>query len=225
MRTAVGLELGLAWDAVGAEQTLIDRRINEGVTDVLLRTGCKVTAATMTESDGSGDYTLDTAILDVKSWSFAGTSLTVVPERVPSEEILRRRAWTVDSSQPASIYALAGSNLLMVWPTPSSDDVITAYYVPRPVTLASDGDSPDEIPAEFHPAVEFYALWRLASYSDDQSSGQGERYRIQYEGQDGKTGMIARIRRHVVQKGGRLGRAQMHPSRRNRPWLANDQRF
>jgi hypothetical protein len=179
----------------------------------------------MSETDGSGDYTLDTAIMDVKSWSFAGSSLTVVPERVSVEEILRRRAWDVDGVNTASMYALAGSNLLMVWPTPADDDAITVYYVPRPVLLTAESDTPSEIPAEFHPAVEQYALWKLASMNDDSSSGQGERYRIQYEGQDGRGGMVARIRRHVVQKGGRPGRAQFHPSRRNRTLYTQNDRY
>jgi hypothetical protein len=218
--------LGLDNTAASDDQVEIDRRVNAGVTDVLLRTSCKVTSATMTETDGSGDYTLDAAIMDVKEWKFANASLSVVPERVSVEEILRRRAWTTSSASPASAYALAGSNLLMVWPTPSADDTITVYYVPRPVLLTADSDTPSEIPEEFHPTVEQYALWKLGSMTDDSSSGNGETYRIQYEGRDGRGGEIARIRRHVVQKGGRLGRAQLHPSRRNRWALTakNDQR-
>lgn len=180
----------------------------------------------MSETDGSGDYTLDSAIMDVKSWSFAGSSLTVVPERVAVDEILRRRAWDLNGTNPSSCYALAGSNLLMVWPTPGDDDVITVYYVPRPVLLTADSDTPTEIPAEFHPAVEQYALWKLASMTDDSSSSNGETYRVQYEGRDGRGGMVARIKKHVTQKGGRLGRAQLHPSRRNRwaLYARNDQR-
>lgn len=211
MRTAVGLELGLDYTSGGAEQTLIDRRINEGVTDVVLRTGCKVISETITESAGTNDYTLATDILDVKSWQFNGSAIGWVPERVSIEEILRLRTSTVttQSSYPSMFYAIGGSNLLMVWPTPAGADTITAYVVPRPATLTADADTPSEVPTEFHPAVELYALWKMGSYSDDESSGQGERYRIAYEGQDGKAGMVARIRGHVFRKGGRAGKARL----------------
>jgi hypothetical protein len=197
--------------------------------DVLLRTSCSVVSATMSETSGDADYTLDAAILRVVAWdwkSATSTSNTLIPERVSVEELLWRRAYPVDTSFPASAYAFAG-NTLMVYPTPSAADTITVYYVPRPTTLSTGSDSPDEIPAEHHIAVEMYALWRLASMNDDQSSGQGERYRLLYEGQDGDTGMLARIRRDVNRKGGRHGRAQLNPSRRLRrgQLLFNDQQY
>lgn len=224
-RTSISAELGLSTTAAGADETEVDRRVNEGVVDVLLRTGCYVASATMAETSGAGDYTLPTACLWVKAfqWSNTGGSYSM-PARVSPEEILRLRAWagTTGSALPASAYAVAGSTLLMVYPVPSAADTITVYYVPRPTAMSSGTHDPSNatyggIPSEFHPAVEMYALWRLASMTDDQSSGQGERYRIEYEGQDGKGGMIARIRGQVYRKGGRPGRAQLGPSRRRHP--------
>lgn len=203
-----------------------DRRVNEGVVDVVLRTGCKVSSDTITESAGTGDYELNAEILRVVGWDWTGVSATLIPERVTVDELLWRRNVPVDSSYPATAYAFTG-NLLMVYPIPAAADTITVYYVPRPATLSAGSDTPSEIPAEHHPAVELYALWKLGSMDDDQSSGQGERYRIQYEGQDGNGGMLARIRGQVNLKGGRHGRAQLNPSRRLRKGLSlfNDQRF
>lgn len=201
--------------------------MNEGVTDVLLRTSCKVSTTTITETSGTGDYQLNTDILRVVAWEWTNAVQTLLPERVTVEELLWRRAFDATSSYPAQAYAVAGSNLLMVYPTPTGADTITVYYVARPTALSAGTDSPGDIPEEFHPAVELYALWKLASMSDDQSSGQGERYRIQYEGQDGTGGMLARIRGHVNRKGARRGRAQLNPSRRLRRGLLlfNDQRL
>lgn len=171
----------------------------------------------MTESAGTGDYTLDTGILTIKGiqWSNSGGSYSQ-PERVSPEEILRYRAFAnaLTSATPAAAYAIAGANLLMVYPTPSTADTITIYYVPRPATLSAGSDTPSEVPTEFHTAVEQYALWKLAAMSDDSSSGNGEQYRTAYEGKDGRSGMLARIRKHVYTKGGRPGRARLHPSRR-----------
>lgn len=215
-RTSIAAELGLDNTASSADQVEIDRRVNEGVTDVLLRTSCNVAVATASETSGDGDYTLDAAILKVVGWQFTSTAETFQPERVTIEELLWRRSYPVTSAYPASAYAVAGSNLLMVYPTPSAADTLTIYYVPRPATLSAGTDTPSEIPTEFHPAVELYALWKLGSMSDDQSSGQGERYRTQYEGSDGTGGMIARLRGHVNRKGGRRGRAQLNPARRLR---------
>lgn len=182
-RSSITAELGLD-NTAGGDQPLMDQRVNEGVTDYLLETGCKVISATLTETSGQGDYTLDTAILQVKGWYWSSGTDYRRPQRVSVDELLRLRVAaqaTTTGSTPAAYYALAGSNLLMVYPTPSAADTITVYYVPRPVVLTTGANTPDEIPAEFHPAVEFYALWRLASYDDDQSSAQGQRYRDEYD--------------------------------------------
>lgn len=176
----------------------------------------------MSETANTGDYTLPTGILSVRAfqWANAGGS-SGVPERVSVDEILRLRSWADGSSStlPATYYAVAGTNLLMVYPTPSSADTITVYYVPRPTAMSSASHDPSNatyggVPAEFHPAVEKYALWHLASMDDDQTSGQGERYRIEYEGDNGRGGLIARMRGQILRHGGRPGRAQFAPSRR-----------
>jgi hypothetical protein len=46
---------------------------------------------------------------------------------------------------------------------------------------------------EFHEALVIYALWKMGEYVQHEGSGQGEKYRTQYEGQDGTEGQIAWI--------------------------------
>jgi hypothetical protein len=76
----------------------------------------------------------------------------------------------------------------------------------RPLKMALDTDSPGDeqygaIPDEFQDAIELYALWKCADYGDDNSSQMGERYRFQYEGQDGRGGRLAQIRAAVNRRG------------------------
>lgn len=224
MENEVQSVIGLA--SSGNDKTLVDGWLNDGVVDVLLRTECYVTSATMTETSGTGDYTLDTAMLIVKSlrWSAADGSSDSYPQRVPVTEIERLRAATSTTdttSTPASAYAVNGSNLLMVWPTPTAADTITVYYVPRPTAMSSASHDPSNatyggVPAEFHKAIVLYAKWWAGDFADDQSSAQGERYKQLYEDE------IKRIRKYKVLHGGRLGRSLFRPSRR-RGVIHNDQ--
>lgn len=162
----------------------------------------------MATTANQGDYTLDTGILWVKGWSFGSGSTTLSPERVSIDEILRLRAATSTPSSPAYRYAVEGSDLLMIWPTPSGVSTITIYYVPRPTSMSSGTHDPSNatyggVPLEYHPVVESYALWKLASADDDESSGQGQRYKDDYlEG-------IGKIRKYVAKKGGALPRAKV----------------
>ncbi len=189
-----------------AELALIDQRVNEGVTDVLLRTDCKVISGTLTETSGTGDYTLDSSILRVVGWSWTSSGTVYTPDRVSVVEMLRLRQNNSTTGGTPSAWAQAGANLLMVYPSPTAADTITIYYVPEPVVLSAAADTPSEIPDWGHPAVEKYALAALASYDDDASSAQGQRYRDDYEF------WVQKIRRHLLLKGGPLPRAKVNRS-------------
>jgi hypothetical protein len=214
MKAEVQAVIGLQDTAI--EDTLLQGWLNDGVVDVLLRTQCYVTDATMTETSGTGDYTLDPGILIARSlrWTSTGGSSSY-PARVANEEIerLRSAASTVSTTYPAAAYAVIGANVLKVYPTPGAADTITIFYVPRPTAMSDVADDPSSedfggIPAEYHKAVVLYAEWKAADYRDDQSSAQGERYRQTYEDE------VKRIRKYVTLHGGRLGKAVVHPSRR-----------
>ena len=175
---------------------LLDGWINDGVLDFMLQTGIKVAADTVSLSAGVGDYTLDTDILAIREMvvTSAGDDYNLV--QVTPHEIRRWRRGLSGTGSPVYRYAVEGANLLMVYPTPSSADVLTVYYVPRPATLASGSDVPSEIPAEFHKAVELYALGEAADADDDSSSAQGQRYR------DGYALEVAKARRSKLTRGG-----------------------
>lgn len=206
LRSNVTSVLGLD-NTVSGDQTLLDNKINEGYTDVLLRTHCKVAKATMTLTVGSGDYTLDTGILTTIDVYLTSTGTDYCLERATPPEILAARRNS--SSNIPYRYAVAGANLLMLYPTPSTADTLTIYYVPRPTALTAGTDTPSDVPAEQHKLIEWYALWRMADYDDDGSSQQGERYRGMYEGG------LREFRRLIQRKGGsRLAPATLRTRRR-----------
>jgi len=153
------------------------------------------------------------AILEV--WTESADGLTVPFERTTSEHIFKLRAGlTTNNGSPLRYYAVEGADLFLVWPTPTAADTIKVLYVPRPTALSATGDSPSYIPSEFHKALEFYALWQAADYDDDGSSQVGEVYRVQYEGVDGRGGILRRIRSASRWKGGR----SLSPARVGRRW-------
>ena len=202
-RTTVSSIIGLDNTAASAEQQLIDGWVNEGVVQVLRRTRLKITIATLDLTAGAKDYELPPAIMFITE---------IIDERnQPLERVTiaeinewRRAAGsTAVAGTTTYSYALNGANMFMIYPTPSSStDTLTYYYVPRPTALALATDDPASatlggIPAEYHRAVELYALWRAADYADDASSQQGDRYQRDF------TGEIAQIRRDLQHKAGR----------------------
>jgi hypothetical protein len=196
--------------ASSADEVEIDRRVNEGATDFMLRTGIKVQQGNPTLTANEGDYTLDTDILDIMDVYATSGSQDYRMERISVPELLEMRRGASTMVGPARYYATAGANLLMVYPTPTGADELTVYFVPRPVTLSAGSDTPSEIPAEYHPAVEMYALWRLGSMRDDQTSSQGSRYKEDYEA------LVSRARRTVALMGGDPPRGRVRRASRRK---------
>lgn len=213
-RTEIASVLGLD-TSNAAELALIDSFVNEACTDILYRTSCKAVSGTISVSAGTTDYTLDTAVLSIFDMTMTSDSQDYRMERVPMAEILRLRVAQAAQTSPARLYATAGSNLLLIYPTPSVSGTITYYYVPRPATLSATADTPSEIPSEWHWLVVQRSLWRGADYDDDSSSQMGQNYLQMYERG------IAEMRRSVSRKGGHRMAAVL-PGRRKRLLLAHD---
>jgi hypothetical protein len=201
--------------AAAADEVEIDRRVNEGVVDFMLRTGIKVQQGNPTLTANEGDYTLDTDILQIIDCYVTSAGQPYSLERVSHFELLALRRSQTSTDSPVRRYATMGANLLLVYPTPAASDELTVYFVPRPVVLTAGGDIPSEIPAEYHPAVEYYALSRLASMRDDQTSAQGQRYDEKYEA------WVRRAKKTINLMGGsrlapaRVGRRRYVPSSRS----------
>lgn len=205
-------KISLNTTSSGAEEVLLDRWLNEGVVDVLLQTRCKVDCGDLTTTADEWKYTTPTAILALLDITYqsASSSNTSGLERVTPAEILRLREQAgSDSGGPPRYYALAGNDLLMLHPTPATVDTISILYVPRPSALSATANDPSSdtyggVPAEYHKAIEYYALWQAGDYDDDNTSNWGLGYRQTY------MELIAQFRKAMRRKGGRsLGRARV----------------
>lgn len=204
LRLVVQLKLGLDQTSDSDEEVLLDSWINAGVIDLLLRAKVNVNPGTMTTTTNEGDYTLtqDALAIEDLTYSDASTGLTRTLTRVTAADILRFRSATPAAGTNTRYYAFTGNDLFMFYPTPESADTITVYYVPRPTPMTVGSHDPStetygNIPAEYHKAIELYALAEAAEFTDHQPSQYGALYRQQYEQ---KLVEVKRAQRH---KGGR----------------------
>ena len=187
LRTAVSSKLGLDNTAASAEQVLIDSWLNQGVLEVLLRTHCTVEPGTMNTTASTWQYELDTGILAIRNlWREDDNGDVEKSIHLSEQELVDLHRASSSSDAAFLHYAVAGSNLLLIWPTPSSVYAMDFLYVPRPTALTSASHDPSNagygrIPTEFHKAIEYYALWQGAEFDENTVSGGGERYRALFE--------------------------------------------
>jgi hypothetical protein len=190
--------------ASGNEEVLLTRRLNEAVREFLLRTKLYVVTDTVALVANDNEYDLATeldpdplsviAIVNSDNYPLARESVGTVLD-------LRRGTAPTAAANYLYRYAVSGAHTLMLYPTPNATGTLTVHYVPKPTALSAGGDDPSgatlgNIPVEFHSALEFYALWRMAMYDDDSSSQMGQQYQALFEQ------ACARARRHVYLRGG-----------------------
>jgi hypothetical protein len=194
LKAKVTRKLGLDSTTGSDEQNMVGEHLNEAVLDVLLETHLRVSVGTATLAANESDYELDADILAIDT-VLAGTVPMV---RMSPDQILDLRRGSATSSSGVMRYAVSGSNLLMVWPTPSSASTLTIYFVPKPTAMSADTHDPSEstyggIPVEHHKGLELYALWQGADYDNNPKA---DAYYGQY------TAWQAKIRKARVHKGG-----------------------
>ena len=197
MKTQVMSTLGLQDLEDYDEGVFVERDLNRGVIDLLSRTRCVVRCVHLRTQAGVDTYTLDHAIL----------SLVEVGD---SDYRARRDEWPRGNSlYPPELwrngFTLIRSDVLRI-PAPQEDGEIDVWAVMRPTKMTAPEQSPGEeqygaIPEEFQDAIVLYALWKGADYADDATAQMGDRYRIQYEGQDTRSGRLREIRLMVNKRG------------------------
>ena len=187
LRSSVTGKLGLDNSSGSAEQVLVDQWINEGIVELLLRTHCTVEAGSMATTASTWQYQLDTGILAIRDLWKEDTAGAIEPTvRLSEQEILDLHRSATSSTSANLRYATTGSNLLLIWPTPTAAYTIKLLYVPRPTSMTATTHDPSSatygrIPSEFHKAIEYYALWQGAEYDENQGSQGGERFRAMFE--------------------------------------------
>ena len=172
------------------EQALLDGWVNESVVQFLLRTKANAQAAALSLTAGEGDYVLDTDIIAMRSaWIEPANGLQEIPlrETSPDEIVAYRRYQGVSGDPSARLFALQGSNVLMLFPPPGdSTDVLHIYYVPRPAAMSTTADTPAAtanggVSEEFHPILENYVKWKAAEYANNGPSQLGQMWKAEWE--------------------------------------------
>jgi hypothetical protein len=117
---------------VSDEVTFLEDAFYDGIIDFLLNTHCYIDIGDMTLTSGVAEYRTDDAILAAVNHreTSQGQAYGLFPEIVSMAEVMRLQAST-QSGSPVQKVAIEG-NLMVVWPTPSSADVIRWLYVPVP---------------------------------------------------------------------------------------------
>jgi hypothetical protein len=206
LRDRVVHEIGLQDIADYDETTMVDDFVYEGTIDLLARTRCTVRCVHLKTKADVGTYVLDHSILalvDVENGHAPRYRRDETSDADPSTIVVYPAGYTPRTTRA---FQLIRSDLLRVQPTPSEDGEVDVWAVVSPERMVNDGDSPSSdqfggIPTEYHDAIFLYACWKAASYADDEGAAQGERYRMQYEGQDGNSGKLKTIRQLVNKRG------------------------
>lgn len=227
MQSNVAGTLGLDNTAAG-DQPRLTGWANDGCTDILLRTHCKIAKATMTMTANVGDYELDANILAIDDMFLASGGGNFRVRRLATTDLINLRLFSVTSA-PIQMYALNGANMLMVYPTPSQADSLTVYYVPKPTAMSNSTDDPATlagIPSEYHYGIELYMMWKAGDAYDDSGSGGGETYRRLYlgdptapPGTEQRVGFIGTMKRDIRAKGGKHLAGVLIPPRNRRIYI------
>jgi len=197
--------LGLDDTVDGEEQVLVHDLLNEGVCDISRRTKLNMRCVNLSVPAGSAYFEISDGILTMMDL-----------RRTPGDAILtQRHADEVLLDESGLSFSIVGYNTLLLAGGTDAARTYKAWFVPRPTPMTDDAHDPADptyggIPEEFHStALLNYVLWNGADYGDDITSQSGERYRMLYEGEDGRGGNLRDIHRMINKRatpGGLRGR-------------------
>jgi hypothetical protein len=173
----VSRSLGLDDTAGSDELTLMQRWVNRGIVDILMKTRCYMDLGTMTLQAGVTDYRIDTNILVVNQVTVPDNAGDVIELDVINMNDILPYLSSQIATTTAPLYAAIEGTFMRVAPAPSSAAVLTYLYVPKQTEIPADGtigsDSLDPstatyggIPTEYHDAIVDFVLWQAAEYDD-----------------------------------------------------------
>jgi len=164
-------------DNPGDELILMQRWVNRGISDVLVKTRCFLDEANMVLDQDVSEYRIDSSILAVDEITVPdndGRPITLM--EVPNQTITEMLAtgYVVAPAIPSHYY-IKGT-LMRVAPLPGDGITLRFSYVPRPAEIPADGTSAADdtdladntigVPEEFHDVIVSYCLWQGAQYDD-----------------------------------------------------------
>lgn len=237
----VSRSLGLDDTAVGTDNAadeliLMQRWVNNGITDILNKTRCYLDEADMTLDAGVTSYRIDQDILavdEITAPDISGMPYTLM--EVPNQTITEMLATGYVNVPGSPSHYFCKGDYLRVAPSPAGGVKLHYFYVPRPTEIPADGTTADDgtdlsdptyggIPSEYHDVLVDYVMWQGAQY-DDKGGGfyrghafaPGSAYQALYQDS------VKEMRKELRGKGSR----GMHPARigypdRGGPGFRND---
>lgn len=168
----VGQKLGFDTVNGGTELSFLQDVANEAVVKVLLLTHIYMKIGTADLTSGQAEYRLDSDILAIDDGKGSTPAGIGEYEVIALDEMIRRQSAGVASPSWRKALTIEG-DLLIVSPTPETDETLTFYHVPRPTEMSSDSHDPSNptyggIPSQYHDALEYYMLWQGAEFDDKQ---------------------------------------------------------
>jgi len=189
------------------EVALIQNWLNEGIVDILVRTRPYTRVINLQLTANTPIHDMSNQILALVDVQIPNLGTSPGSDSPPASGFLKRYSREdITTLQGQGKLGFAYEEpLLWISPIPTTAQAINAYGIFRPTSLVADTDDPQTatlggLAPEFHPAIVMYALWKGGEYVQHEGSQQGERWRQQYEGQDGTEGQIARIKRILAKR-------------------------
>jgi len=183
----VGEKLSLAYDRPGFERNLLHDLANEAVLEVLLETHCYIQIGdTVTLTPGVAEYRIPSEVLAIDDGRGSTPAGIGQYEIITLSEMIERQSANIVSPTFRKMVAIEG-NLLIVSPTPETNEVLRFFYVPKPANpMTADNDDITNpvyggLPVWGRRAVETYMLWQGAEYDDKVSPLSPKDYKQLFE--------------------------------------------
>jgi len=207
IRDHISRTLGMQLDTSAPEGDLIRDWIYNGIIDIAARTRAGVRAVDLVITPNTAVHDMSQSIISLLDIEDSAGMM----QRYSREDIIFKQA----VGQRGYAYEEP-----LLWLSPMRSEANTsvrAYGVFMPNPMENDDDSPSEadfgnLSPQFHPAIIVYCLWKGGEYIEHEQSGGGERFRIQYEGQDGNGGEIAKIKRILTKRVTPAGARRRNPA-------------
>jgi len=198
--------LGLQDDTTFSETDFVTDLIYEGIVDIVARTRVGARVINM-------QTTADTVTHDMSTMSIISL-LKLADSR---GDLDRYTMEDIEAIQQHGGRGYAWKEP-MLWISPLGEQELRVIGVFRPLPMPAGTDTPSHVQygnlaAEFHPTILTYCFWKGGEYMQHEASGMGEKWRIQYEGQDGNGGELAKIKRIVAKRATPGGPRRRNPMR------------
>lgn len=185
--------LGLQDDTTFSETAYATDLIYEAITDIVARTRANTRVINMTT-------TADTQTHDMST--FALISLLDLTDETGFLDRFSRQDIETIQAQGGRGYCYEEP---LLWIAPLGEQTLRVFGVFRPQKMTVGSQSPSHqdyggLAEEFHPTIVTYCLWKGGEYMQHEASGNGEKWRVQYEGQDGMGGELAKIKRILAKR-------------------------